>query len=658
MLPGPRKLGHGYVYLVGLLSQMAIGEGVRSEMHYRPDIDGLRAIAVLAVLFFHCGIPGVTGGYVGVDVFFVISGYVIASTLLRDLEAGRFSIRSFYERRVRRIFPALIFTFVVCWALAWWLLLPSDFLDFSRSLLSSAASFSNMYFWKYSGYFENGAELRPLLHTWSLSVEEQFYLIAPAAMWVCYRFLGARFLLLFIPAALLSLALSIFVTSTAPTANFFLLPTRAWELLVGVVLALSVANIAPAVRPFTREAAAALGAMLIAFAVFGYTKFTPFPGATALAPCLGAALIIFSGAQGEASTVNRALSWRPLVGIGLISYSLYLFHWPLLAFARYAVLRPPTAPEVAVIIAASFALAVFSWKFVEQPFRRSSNFRRPLLPSGLAAMAIVMAIAMVGVMTKGAPERFPDIVAQTGPSEDLWKTGTCFLMEKYDIRQWDLKACTRASGGPEKVLLWGDSFAAHYTPGLLEDSASIPAQIIQYTAAGCPPVLSYYSYARPNCQKFNENALDIIRKNGIKTVIVSSRWVDLQQRGLQTIQSTIGPLKAMGVDVWVIGQSPEFPADINVIDYRNRHSANAGEIWPLAFDPEINSRLRKAAYGSHFINPLDYLCGDGSCRYRDHNGMFYADYGHFSKEGSIRAVKAYFPFAANNQATENGWRGH
>ncbi len=193
VLPGPRKLGHGYVYLVGLLSQMAIGEGVRSEMHYRPDIDGLRAIAVLAVLFFHCGIPGVTGGYVGVDVFFVISGYVIASTLLRDLEAGRFSIRSFYERRVRRIFPPLIFTFVVCWALAWWLLLPSDFLDFSRSLLSSAASFSNMYFWKYSGYFENGAELRPLLHTWSLSVEEQFYLIAPAAMWVCYRFLGARF---------------------------------------------------------------------------------------------------------------------------------------------------------------------------------------------------------------------------------------------------------------------------------------------------------------------------------------------------------------------------------------------------------------------------------------------------------------------------------
>jgi peptidoglycan/LPS O-acetylase OafA/YrhL len=200
------------------------------SISYRRDIDGLRAIAVLAVVFFHCGLPIASGGYVGVDMFFVISGYVIALTLLRDLEAGRFSIRRFYEKRIRRIFPALIFVLAVCWIAAWILLLPDDFFDFSRSMLTSALSVSNFYFWRTSGYFETSALLRPLLHTWSQSVEEQFYLIAPAALWFCYRFFNARFSLLFAPAALLSLGLSIYATDTAPTANLVLGPTRAWEL--------------------------------------------------------------------------------------------------------------------------------------------------------------------------------------------------------------------------------------------------------------------------------------------------------------------------------------------------------------------------------------------------------------------------------------------
>jgi peptidoglycan/LPS O-acetylase OafA/YrhL len=622
-------------------------------MQYRADIDGLRGIAVLAVLLFHCGIPGVTGGYVGVDVFFVISGYVIASTLLRDLKTGQFSIRRFYERRIRRIFPALLFIFAICWVLAWILLLPSDFLDFSRSLIAAAGSVSNIYFWKFSGYFENGAELRPLLHTWSLSVEEQFYLLAPAAMWVCYRFLGKRFVLLFLPVALASLLLSIFATNTAPTANFFILPTRAWELLVGVILALGAV---PAAGRATREAAAAVGAGLIAFAVFGYTKYTPFPGLAALPPCLGAALIIFSGAEGGTSIINRVLSWRPLVGIGLISYSLYLVHWPLLAFTRYASLSEPTASQIAAILVGSFALAAFSWKFIEQPVRKSNLplLRPVMLPGGIAAMVVVMAVGTSGVIANGAPGRLPDLAeqAQTAPDQNSWKTGTCFLLDSSDLSKWDLKTCTRTSGGTEKALLWGDSFAAHYTPGLVANSVKIPLQIIQYTAAGCPPVLSYYSYARATCQKFNQNALEIVRKNGVKTVILSSRWVDLQQRGLNTIQSTIEALKGMGVDVWVIGQSPEFPANVNLIAYRNRKDASNTPSWHNAVAPGVNDRLREAAAGAHFIDPLPYLCTGEMCTYSVDKKLLYADYGHFSDLGSASAVKAYFPLVRRSETAD------
>ena len=621
-----------------------LGESACAEMYYRPDIDGLRAIAVLSVLFFHCQVPGVTGGFVGVDIFFVISGYVITLALLRDIVEGKFSIRQFYERRVRRIFPALILTFAICWALAFVFFLPIDFLDFSRSLIASAASVANIYFWKFSGYFDPSALLRPLLHTWSLSVEEQYYLVMPATMWLCHKYLGSRFFPVLLIGAVLSFALSVASTAIAPTANFFLLPTRAWELLLGCLLA---------VRPIdlksqaVRECVGLLGLSLIAFAVFTYSSATPFPGVSALAPCLGAFFVICSGTNGS-SIASRFLSWRPLVAVGLISYSLYLFHWPLIVFVRYATLRDPTALEITGIIAATFALAAFSWKFVEQPFRTRQNgyVKGKLLPRGLAAMAAVMVFGYFGVATGGAQWRFPPFPETLDDAqENLWKTNTCFLTGDYDLRAWNLPECTRAAGGPRKILLWGDSFAAHYTPGLAAESSAIPAQIIQYTAAGCPPILSYYSYARPNCQAFNANALNVIRENKIDTVILSSRWRDLQQRGFAGLTDTVNRLKEMGVDVWVIGQSPEFPANISLIDYKNRSAGPGSQSWPIAVEPGLNEEIREASAGAHFIDPLKLLCDNRMCPYRDGEHLLYADFGHFSKYGSLRAVESYFPFA-------------
>jgi peptidoglycan/LPS O-acetylase OafA/YrhL len=606
---------------------------------YRADIDGLRAVSVLAVMCFHFGLPPFSGGYVGVDVFFLISGYVITLSLLGDLQPGKFSILAFYERRVRRIFPALIFTFILCWLAAWLLLLPADFLDFSNSLLSSATFVSNIYFWKNSGYFDNSAQLRPLLHTWSLSVEEQFYVFMPIALYLTHRFLRARWLLAFVPVLLASFALSAFVTYTAPTANFFVLPTRAWELLLGALLAF--AHL-PAARGRIAGVLALCGAALIAFAIVAYSDATPFPGVSALAPCVGAALLIYAGTNAQTS-VGRLITLPPMVFIGKISYSLYLVHWPIIVFTRHATLREPANLQIVLIAVTSFALATFSWAVIEGPFRwpKKRIPRARLLFGGAGAMAVAALVGAADVLLRGTPGRFSEPVEQAQIERGTWMTGVCFLLDQ-DYRAWNADTCRRTSGHRENALLWGDSFAAHYAPGLVANADNLTANIFQYTAAGCPPVLSYYSYARPNCQKFNAHVLEIIRRYDIKAVVMAARWRDMRQRGLGGLAATIASLKAAGVDVWVIGQSTEFLTNVATIAHKNGGTGSA-DVWQLAFDRGLNEKVRQAAVGATFIDPLSHLCSGDECLYRSGGHLIYFDYGHFSNLGSALAVLAYFP---------------
>ena len=606
---------------------------------YRTDIDGLRAVSILAVMCFHFGLPAF-GGYVGVDVFFVISGYVITLSLLGDLVAGKFSILAFYERRVRRIFPALIFTFILCWLAAWLLFLPADFVDFSNSLLSSATFVSNIYFWKNSGYFDTSAQLRPLLHTWSLSVEEQFYVFMPIAVYLTHRFLRARWLLAFVPVLLASFALSAFATYSAPTANFFVLPTRAWELLLGALLVF--AHL-PAARGRIAEALALCGAALIAFAIVAYSDATPFPGVSALAPCVGAVLLIYAGTHAQTS-VGRLLTLPPIVFIGKISYSLYLVHWSIIVFTRHATLREPTDLQIVLIAVASFALATFSWAVIERPFRwpKKRIPRARLLFGGAGAMALAALVGATGVLLHGIPGRLSGPVQQAQIDPDTWMTGVCFLLDDQDYRAWNADRCRRTSGYGENALLWGDSFAAHYVPGLIANADNLTANVFQYTAAGCPPVLSYYSYARPNCQKFNAHVLEIIPRYDIKTVVMAARWLDMRQRGLDTLAATIASLKAAGVDVWVIGQSTEFLTDVATIAHKNGGTGST-DMWPLAFDRGLNEKVRQAAAGATFVDPLSHLCSGKECLYRSGGHLIYADSAHFSDLGSAQAVLAYFP---------------
>ncbi|MEQ1617505.1 MAG: acyltransferase family protein [Terricaulis sp.] len=604
-------------------------------MQHRPEIDGLRAIAIIPVLLFHAGIGAVSGGYVGVDVFFVISGYLITRLIREDLEAGRFSILGFYNRRIRRILPALVFVVVATIVAALLFLTPTALSDFSKSLASVSAFASNFYFWKASGYFENSALLRPLLHTWSLAVEEQFYIFMPIAAYLVHRYFRKRWLAIFAAAAISSFALSMLATQRAPTANFFLLPTRAWELLVGALLA---GAALPAVGALARQALSLAGLTLICWAVFAYNEATPFPGVAALAPCLGACLII-AFADARENWIGRVLASKPMVAIGLISYSLYLVHWPIAVFWRTLTLRAPDVLDAACIIALSLAIAAFSWRFVEQPFRkRGGASNAKVIAIGVAALAALGALGVFGWATNGLPQRFPAQarVETAREAEALWRNGICFYQHDIPYESWRPERCVSNPNGEVPVLLWGDSFAAHYVPGILQ--AGGRARVYQYTAAGCPPVLSYYSYALPQCQGFNQNALRIIDELNIKRVILSARWVNLRRRGLDGLRSTLDALAQRDVEVFVIGQSPMFITAVPEIVARTGEDA-----WSMSIDPSINDALRAVSADAHFIDPIPSLCRRGECRLRAPEGYLYWDDGHFTELGAAMAVRAYVP---------------
>jgi peptidoglycan/LPS O-acetylase OafA/YrhL len=366
--------------------------------------------------------------------------------------------------------------------------------DFSQSLVASVYFGSNMYFWKQSGYFDVSSTLRPLLHLWSLSVEEQFYILMPITMYVAY-WLAARWGIsrtsrwrwVFWPVFIASLALSVAITNSAPSANFFLLPTRAWELLLGALLVLTPLAALP--NRSSAELCSAIGAALLIYSVFFLSDVTPFPGANALFPCLGAALLIYAGTS-HSTICNRAISLKPIVFVGVISYSLYLFHWPLIVLSRYYLLRNPRGLEIALLCAASVALATASHAFVEAPFRQKKvgARRNVLFAQGAAAMVAILAVGFAGEAS-GFDWRFPDFKAQTVAGGEQWGEGTCFLEGGEKADQWSREKCTLTTDNHDSLLLWGDSFAAHYVPGLLANRSSIPYNIVQYTFAGCPPVL-------------------------------------------------------------------------------------------------------------------------------------------------------------------------
>ena len=628
-------------------------------MKYRADIDGLRTLAVMPVVLFHSGLVLFSGGFVGVDIFFVISGYLITSIIRDDLEAGRFSIMKFYERRARRILPALAFMTVLTCIFVYVLFLPHYLIDFAKSMLATALFISNIYFWKFSGYFDSSAQLRPFLHTWSLAVEEQFYIFMPVAMWLMATLRKRVSLVIFLIVAVLSLALSIFASSIAPTANFFLLPTRAWELLIGALLAIGRPTHPSRLAAVNFLALAGLACILLP--VFLYTEATPFPGLAAVPPCIGAALLIYTG-QDSRSFIGQILSTRPFVGIGKISYSLYLAHWPVAVVIRYMTLREPTLADAALIIVVSMVLAVISWRYIEQPFRTPGliKTRTSVFAWSFTMLAAMCVLAGVTIGAAGFPGRYPDFrtdkiavqgEAGTSSGEDLtWRNGVCFFENNEGYKGWQPEKCVLNPGAGNPVLLWGDSYAAHYIPGLVTNRQALGSEVYLYTFAGCPPVLGYKSYARLGCTGFNQNALSLIDKLKIKTVVLSARWIDLRYRGLDLLADTVRVLKEKGVKVTVVGHSPLFVTDTKVINFRMTSDAEPDATWPSVVEEDFNENLRQhASMADRFVDPLAILCKENQCPYKLGGQLLFGDEGHFSLAGSRLAVSRYIaPIAPTN----------
>jgi peptidoglycan/LPS O-acetylase OafA/YrhL len=423
-------------------------------MQYRREVDGLRALAVVPVVLFHAGFQTFSGGFVGVDVFFVISGFLITSIILGEMQAGTFTLAGFYERRARRILPALFFVMLACLPFAWFWLLPSDMKEFSDSVLAVTAFASNIFFWKTSGYFETATELKPLLHTWSLAVEEQYYLLFPLFLIAVWR-LGTRWI-----AAILvviaggSLAAAQWGSVNSPDASFYLLPTRAWELLLGALVAIYLAGPAQG-RQRTRmhEAGAAIGLSLIVYSIFALDKYTPFPSVHTLLPTVGAVLVILFAT--DDTIVGRLLGSRPAVGIGLVSYSAYLWHQPLFAFAKHRVGAEPPAVLMGALAAGCLALAYLSWRFVETPFRSRRVFTRgQIFRLGAAGSVVFLALGAAGSLSTGFAFRYD---AQDRFLATLQKREAgAFVERRFNERL--MKAFDPADSR-RKVLILGDSFA-------------------------------------------------------------------------------------------------------------------------------------------------------------------------------------------------------
>jgi peptidoglycan/LPS O-acetylase OafA/YrhL len=621
---------------------------------YRPDIDGLRAIAILSVLLFHFDVAGVGGGFAGVDVFFVISGFLI-TRLIRDevLETGAFSFSNFYLRRARRIFPALFFTLCLSFVAAFLCFAPQHLELFGGSLVHAALMVSNVYFWRESGYFDADAEFKPLLHTWSLSVEEQFYLVWPVLLVLLLRKAPRRSA----PAALVlgiaaSLALNLVfadgsagLLSRLPPAVgswfadgqatiFYLAPFRGYELALGALVVWLV-RFQPK-NKLALEPLVLAGLGMIGYAVFAFTKETPFPSYNALLPCGGAALVIYGG---TARHSGRLLSNPLAVGVGLISYSLYLVHWPIVVFTKYLRSDTLTGGDQLLVGAASLCAALLMYRFVEKPFRlgRSPAPRWPPARFGLACALLTLALLLPAAsawLGGGWVWRFPKALVE----QLNFKTGH---YHDYVWQQFKAVEGRFAGNGKPKVLVVGNSQAADFVNVLAESGATGDvdlATIAMVCQAVFPLPDAVYRERYGKKADFCREQHAKVMASGLlaqaETVILVTTWADWS---LDYLDSTVRFLKGKGVRrVGVVGGKLQTMDGIKFLARYGlrgnpeqvrtpRHEANA----------RLNERISRAGADIFFVDLLDYFCDAAGCRRMTPDGhLIILDRNHFTPSGA------------------------
>jgi peptidoglycan/LPS O-acetylase OafA/YrhL len=626
-------------------------------MHYRRDIDGLRALAVVPVVLFHAKIPGFSGGFVGVDIFFVISGYLITRNILQDQIDNKYSILSFYDRRIRRIFPALFALMAICSLVACLVLLPSELKTYAHALVSTAFSASNILYWRSSDYFSAPSENNPLLHTWSLSVEEQFYVALPVLIGLAFHFRKQRYLPQIIAGlAIGSLVLAEWAVRDHATAAFYLLPTRAWELLAGSFLAAYKIPL-PGGRA-SREALCAAGVAMILAAIVCYTPETRFPGIAAILPCLGAAFIIRAGEEGP--TLTSTILSRPTpVFIGQISYSLYLWHWPLLVFPRVYLMRDLTLAEAVGLMLTGVVVATLSWRFIERPFRRpgAAGFilftRHPIPKSVAASLALLLTFSAGGaVLAGGLADRLPPEVRRLDDLGNIWAEA----IGCHDKVGTVLRTCAKDPVAPSrgKLVLWGDSHAGQYSEEVQRFARAHGLAYADSVRPSCAPLVGYAPVGfdgktNLDCESTNAKTLEAIEHDEtIRVVVLAGRWSRFffpkddpeSQRLVPTSPSrpsrpsgedsvsslpaalgtVIDRLGRKGVTIVVIGQAPEFEVHLpNCLAKVRWHDLPPSLCRFRSNSLPGNSfeTVLKGAWAHRqsviYLRPADVLCPNGVC---------------------------------------------
>lgn len=580
-----------------------------AKLKYRPEIDGLRAVAVLAVILFHADVPGMSGGYVGVDVFFVLSGYLITGILLRELDAGQFSIASFYERRIRRILPALFLVLVVCIPVGWFLMNPYAFWRFGQGLVAVTLFSSNILYWQTTNYFTEKMG-NPLLHTWSLGVEEQFYLFFPLLLMLVWRF-GRKWLWWAIGfIALASLAISqVSVASGAVVAAYYLAPSRAFELMVGSMVAMAAfQERIPELPRYWNGFLGWAGLAAILWGVGMFTEETPFPGLHALIPTLGtAAMLAFVRVE---DTLGRLLSMKLMVTVGLVSYSAYLWHQPIFAFVHIAGFRPGSLVSVALGLA-SVVLAWLSWRYVEGPFRdRQRMSRRTIFRWAAISSGLMIAIGVFIMVTHGVSGRFTDDEVKWWQYTDIRKHGT-YTMQRFDEH---IGPFTDRPG--KKVLVIGDSYGQDFANMVFEAGAWQDAEVRSVTVPfECQVVyvdrdVSSYipGNKRPLCETNRiKRAMDQVQEADI--IILVSRW---QKWAAELLPQTIAHMKLRPDQrLFVIGPKDFGPVDIRELLALGREGRLAKRQLVPDSVLQVNDLLKRTLPKEVFVDQIGALCGDG-----------------------------------------------
>ena len=637
-------------------------------MKYRAEIDGLRAVAVLPVILFHAGFDLFGGGFVGVDVFFVISGYLITSIIITRLTEKDFSISYFYERRARRILPALFFVSIVCLPFAWFWLAPSDLKDFGQSLVAVSTFSSNILFWMESDYFDQSSELKPLLHTWSLAVEEQYYIIFPIFLLLAWRF-GQTFILIFLFIIFIaSLGLASWAALNKPVAAFYLLPTRGWEILMGVFAAFYIQHNAQVKHFFMSQLLSILGFGLIIISILVFDRSTPFPSLYTLIPTLGALLIIISAVPG--TIIHKLLSLNILVGLGLISYSAYLWHQPILAFARHRFLDGISDFLLIALCILSVLLAWLTWCFIEKPFRDSKKFTRSnIFIFSLIGIVFLSSVGVAFSHKEYFPHR-PQFSKELSESLTMPDKENCFdIPFNYYAEDW---GCFLGAKKSEvDYILFGDSHTLSLK-SLIDDLAfNRDLKVFYVGSSSCIPFLELQTkrvnYHQFNCNLLNKRVFNFAQKNKLKGIILSAKWTlylqgnysheraqliakenmnDFTYNNIdafrEAFHKTVDKYSSIELPIHLIAQHPlqKYDAESAYFSVANGYKDLENLFIERSIVDEFNqiplSIFAERVLDINLYEVTDLFCDQELCFIGDSHKSYYVDNNHLSTYGAIK----------------------